>query len=396
MTYTLARLRSEKPTPPFRLGGEFAGGLDRAHLRDAHGLVSLKGDQTLLGRVRDGDLIECTVTAFDAEVATVADLAVVHRWRPGFRLPHRPRAARFTAFTNGVREYFLGRGLSEIFTPTLVTCPGLEPSLEPFVTEATRGSTRERRFLPTSPEVSLKKALASGWTDIFEVKSVFRRGEYSEHHAPEFLMLEWYRAFADLDLIEEDLRALLAHLSRAGFGDVPTIETTDFQSLYRELYGFTLIPRTTRDELAELASRLGVETAADDTFADVFNRLMVDRLEAELAKRGPVIVRRFPPSMAALAKLDADGWADRLEFYWRGLEIANGFNEVTDPVEQAKRWAFERAERARLGTSEVPDDPELIAALEAGSPPAGGIALGVERLFMAMARVARIGDVRLF
>lgn len=393
MVYSLARFRSERPRPPFRLGGEFAGGADRAHLRDAHGLITLNGN---VADVRDGDLVTLTVTAFTDEVAVIEDLVIVRRWRPGFRLPHRPRAARFTAFVAATRAYFLNCGLSEVFTPTLVTCPGLEPSLEPFVTEITRGQERRPAFLPTSPEISLKKALASGWTDIFEIRSVFRRGEYSDHHAPEFFMLEWYRAFANLDLIEEDLRGLLASLSERGFGDVPAVETTDFQTLYRELYGFTLVPRTTRDELAELAGRLGVEVAGDDTFADVFNRLMVDRVEAELAKRGPVIVRRFPPSMAALAKLDGDGWADRMEFYWRGLEIANGFNEVTDPAEQAKRWAFERDERARLGTSPVPNDPELIAALEAGSPPAGGIALGVERLFMAMARVGRIADLRLY
>jgi lysyl-tRNA synthetase class 2 len=100
--------------------------------------------------------------------------------------------------------------------------------------------------------------------------------------------------------------------------------------------------------------------------------------------------------MAALARLTPDGWADRFELYWNGLEIANAFNEVTDPTEQRHRWNAEIAERARLGTALVPDDPELIRALEAGLPPSGGIALGVERLYMAINGVRDIRELRLF
>jgi lysyl-tRNA synthetase class 2 len=111
---------------------------------------------------------------------------------------------------------------------------------------------------------------------------------------------------------------------------------------------------------------------------------------------GPLIVRDFPPSQAALAKITGQGWADRFEFYWEGLEIANAFNEVNDPVEQAHRWQLEQDERLHLGTTALPQDSGLIRALESGMPPTGGIALGLERLYMARYGVADIRELRLF
>jgi lysyl-tRNA synthetase class 2 len=211
-------------------------------------------------------------------------------------------------------------------------------------------------------------------------------------------MLEWYRGFAGLELIEADLRALLQTLAEEGWidGGAKTVTETDFATLFRRHFDFELKPSTDATELAGLCSRLAVHTTPDDSFNDLFHRLLVDRLEAEIAALGPALVKRFPPSQAALAKLDADGWADRFEFYWGGLEIANAFNEVNDPDEQSRRWTGEQQERARLGTSAVPQDPELIRALRRGMPPTGGIALGLERLYMACARVTDIRELRLF
>ena len=145
-----------------------------------------------------------------------------------------------------------------------------------------------------------------------------------------------------------------------------------------------------------LCTRLGLYFQESDSFNDLFHRVLIDRLEPRFPEFGPLVVRDFPPSMAALARLTPDGWADRFEFYWNGLEIANAFNEVNDPAEQERRWAEEKSERRRLGTSEVPDDPALIAALRSGMPPTGGIALGVERLFMAIYGVSEIRELSLF
>ena len=396
MTYTLARVRALRPEAPFTLGGRFTGDADRPSLTDALGGLALAGASKLWIDLRDGDLVELSVTTLDQSTATVAAVEVVRRAGPGFRLPRRPRAADFTKFVRAVRTFLIARGLSEVFSPSLVVCPGLEPSLEAFGTEITRGTRARVAYLPTSPEINLKKALASGWTDLFEIKPCFRRGESSDHHANEFLMLEWYRGFADLDLIEADLRAMFVALADSGLIEGEPVVTTDFAAVFGELFDFVLTPATSRAELIALAVRVKVETRADDSFADVFNRLMVDRVEPWLETRGPTVVRRFPPSMAALAKLDPNGWGDRFELYWRGLEIANAFNEVDDFEEQARRWQNDLAERARLGTAPLPIDGELIVALRAGSPPAGGIALGMERLFMAGNRVARIAELRAF
>jgi elongation factor P--(R)-beta-lysine ligase len=157
-----------------------------------------------------------------------------------------------------------------------------------------------------------------------------------------------------------------------------------------------LPPATTREELLALCDRLGLHALDEDSFNDLFHRLLIDHIEPKFSAMGPLIVRDFPPSQAALARLTPDGWADRFEFYWNGLEIANAFNEVTDPQEQIKRWQNEKNERAHLGTSEVPDDPDLIEALRRGLPPTGGIALGVERLYMACTGIREIRKLKLF
>jgi lysyl-tRNA synthetase class 2 len=398
MLYSLARFRFLKPSPPFQLGGEYIGRPDQHHLKDALGSVRLEGPAELFSGLGDGDLVQVEVERANEFSVFVSAVKVVRKTETGWNRPPRPHAARFTAFVNRVRDFFVTQGLNEVITPSLVRCPGLEPSLEPFQTQAVRGRATRTVYLPTSPEVHLKKALATGWSDIFEIKSCFRRGEFSTQHDNEFFMLEWYRGFAGLELIEADLRALLQTLAEEGWidGGAKTVTETDFATLFRRHFDFELKPSTDATELAGLCSRLAVHTTPDDSFNDLFHRLLVDRLEAEIAALGPALVKRFPPSQAALAKLDADGWADRFEFYWGGLEIANAFNEVNDPDEQSRRWTGEQQERARLGTSAVPQDPELIRALRRGMPPTGGIALGLERLYMACARVTDIRELRLF
>lgn len=398
MVFSLERFRRSKPTPPFELGGIFhrVGGV--CTLSDALGSVELKGSAEDLKKLNPGDLVAVRVKRASEEEVHF-DKLIRHHKGLGLGAPAvRSHVARFPLFVQRVRDFFHERGLYEVLTPSLVRCPGLEPTLEPFAVQLMLGKRRQNAYLPTSPEISLKKAMALGWTDLFEIKSCFRNGEFTTHHSSEFLMLEWYRAFANLTLIEEDLRTLVQILAAEGWvrdGEVE-IDTTDFAALFKLLFDFDLTPKTSRDELAKLCVELSIHCVEDDIFADLFHRIMIDRIEPFLAKKGPTIVRGFPPSMAALAKFDSKGWADRFEFYWRGLEIANAFNEVTDPKEQQERWRVEREERARLGSSEVPDDPDLIDALKMGLPPSGGVALGLERLYMACAWVEEIRDLKLF
>ncbi len=398
MVFSLERFRLEKPSAPFELGGIFDRVNGACTLSDAIGSVELQGDEKALQSLNPGDLVAVRVTV-TTEFSVYCDKVIRHHKSSGLGSPVvKPHVPRFAAFVQRVRDFFMERGLHELITPTLVRCPGLEPTLEPFSTEVVYGKRRITAYLPTSPEISLKKAMAQGWTDIFEIKNCFRKGEFTTVHDNEFLMLEWYRAFDNLMLIEQDLLALLDVLGAEGWiqeGKLQ-VDNSDFSALFQMLFDFRLTPRTTKTELHALCLELSIHTADDDSFNDLFHRIMIDRVEPFLSKKGPTIVRGFPPSMAALAKLDPHGWTDRFEFYWRGIEIANAFNEVTDPDEQTSRWRDEIAERKRLGTSPVPHDPELIEALKKGIPPSGGIALGLERLYMACAGVEDIRELRLF
>lgn len=393
MVFSLQRYRWNKPSPPFELGGVLECiGEGRFTLADAMGAVEVQGDAGVFSELNSGDLVVVRVTGFGSDGRVWCDKARLVHGPSLERGRGKPHAERFAVFVQKVRSFLVERGLSEVFTPTLVTCPGLEPSLEPFQTTVTRARETRVAYLPTSPEIHLKKAISEGWTDIFEIKNCFRRGEFSPHHENEFLMLEWYRAFDDLTLVEQDLRELVASLSEESF----EIHSTGFAELFRDVLSFNLTPATTANELRGLCVALGIHNVPGDSFNDLFHRLLIDRIEPHLVGMGAVIVHRFPPSQAALAKLDADGWADRFEFYWRGLEIANAFNEVVDADEQMRRWEAERAERRRLGTSELPIDENMIQALRRGLPPSGGIALGLERLYMACAGVDDIKELRLF
>lgn len=387
--FSLARMRFSQPSPPFRLGGELRRHSGRVWLGDALGEIELLGAALESGGHGDLVIIEAVgVRDGRIEIGKIECVVEAQLERTPLESKH---IHGFEVFLRRVREFFVARGFNEVATPTLVPCPGLEPSLEPFAAEISKGREKRTVYLPTSPEIHLKKALCAGWTDIFEMKNCFRKGEFSEHHENEFVMLEWYRSFADLEMIRSDLGELLKFL-----GAEKTPRVTTFASLFREILQFELTPRTTCEDLRELCTRQAIHFLEGDSFNDLFHRILIDHIEPQFTAMGPLIVRDFPPSQAALARLTVDGWADRFEFYWNGLEIANAFNEVNDPEEQIRRWETEQAERRHLGTSELPQDPELIKALRRGMPFCGGIALGVERLYMAFAGVRDISELKLF
>jgi lysyl-tRNA synthetase class 2 len=369
----------------------------RYFLSDAMARVELRGEQRLFVGSAHGDLIQAKIVGGSEKVLECEQVEVVDRGRREAAAPARNHAPVFTRFTRKIRLFLGKQGLVEVFTPTLVRCPGLEPTLEPFPVEIQKGRDTRTVYLPTSPEIHLKKILSEGWTDIFEIKTCFRKGEYSSHHQPEFLMLEWYRGFAGLDMIIEDLHALLTDLAANGFcEEAPVFTGTTWSELFLEFLQFPLTPTTKSEELRSLCIRVGVKCEDDDSYNDLFHRLVIDRIEPNLKAKGALIVRDFPPSQAALARMTTDGWADRFEFFWNGIEIANAFNEVTDPDEQAHRWKMEKDERTHLGTSELPQDRGLIEAFEVGVPPTAGIALGLERLYMACKGVDDIRRLRFF
>lgn len=310
------------------------------------------------------------------------------------------RARRWSEFLHEVRGFFRQRGFVEATTPSLVRSPGTEPFLDAFSTELVYSgpgrSQRQSVYLPTSPEFHLKKMLIGGLAErVFEIKTCFRNSEIGEHHQPEFQMLEWYRAFADLAAIENDVVGLLAWLT----ANKPTkkIARRAMHELFAaEFSSFALSPRTTRQELAQLAEREKIHFASDDTFDELFHRLFLARIEAKLGREGPLIVHSFPPSQAALSRIGEHGWAERFELYWNGLEIANAFHELTDANENRRRFLKDQREREALGKAAVPLDARLVEGFATGFPPSGGIALGLDRLFMAIEGINDIRSARAF
>lgn len=359
---------------------------------------SLKSNETL----KFGDKIEVRIApaakvSLEPQTRVEGDITARRLVRPRRELKSNQfnfeSAKKWHDFIRAVRDFFNGQGFLETLTPSLVTNPGMEPELEPFATEFRNGRQRRRLFLPTSPELHLKQILAAGFTEIFEIKSCFRNEEVTEHHQPEFQMLEWYRAYATLASIEKDLVNLLRIVTKNA--NLP-VERASIAELFETHFKFKLTPETTREELVILARSQNIETTSDDSWNDVFHRLFVTKIELELGLKAPLVIYNFPPSQAALARLTPDGWADRFELFWNGLEIANAFHELNDPTEQLKRFEADQKRRIERGRTPLEIDQNFMQSLEAGLPPSAGIALGLDRLFMGVFGIREIAKARFF
>ncbi len=310
-----------------------------------------------------------------------------------------PWLPQWMDFLNHVRTFFRGKNLLEVQTPTLVNCPGTEPFLDLFSTELVMGSRRQKFYLPTSPELSLKKLLAQGYSEIFEIKNCFRNGEISERHQPEFYMLEWYRTFCDLSQIQQDISHLFEYLAEVLPNSRYYKKTFQFHKksmsqLFADHLQFELTPTTSIEELKVLAAKLGLHAQDYNLWDDVFYLIFIEKIEPFLDSTEPLFVEKYPPSQAALARLTDDGWGDRFELYWQGLELANAFHELNDPVLQEQRFNEDLEKKKQTGREVPPLDTDFIKALYQGMPPAAGIALGLERLFMVFYGIADIGEIR--
>jgi lysyl-tRNA synthetase class 2 len=301
---------------------------------------------------------------------------------------------------DGVRAFFRARGFREVRTPALVPCPGMEPHLQPF-------RVGSAGWLHTSPEFAMKALLVGGLERIFQLAPVYRDEPSAPTHRREFTMLEWYRAWAGLAEILEDTERLVAALAEAVHGapripwqgrtiDVaPPWPRLAVRALFVEHAGVDLV----RDDLGAACDRLGLTRAADDSWDDLYFRIWLANIEPRLPAERAVFVTGYPASQAALAVVetadDGSRWARRFEAYAGGLELGNAFEELTDPVEQRRRFEADQALRVRLTGEAGPPLPEaFLAALEEGMPPAGGIAVGVDRLAMLLADEPDIGYVR--
>jgi lysyl-tRNA synthetase class 2 len=310
-----------------------------------------------------------------------------------------------------IRRFFDSRGFIEWQTPRLVVSPGIEVHLQGFVTHYrdSRGEAR-RCYLPTSPEYSLKKALCAGMERIYELCRCFRNGgESGPLHHCEFTMLEWYRAFADYRAIMVDVEELGWFLAQELKPEVapsfrgvaldwrPPWPRRSLREIFFHYCGIDLErglqdPEYFRRQAKRL---LGEPREGDEDFDTLFFRLSLQLIEPRLGIGKPEILYDYPITMAALAagKPGDPQVAERFEVYAAGVELANAFTELNDPVEQEARFHQDLAEKRRRDFPEVPIDAEFLRELGYGMPPAAGIALGVERILMALTDTSHINNL---
>jgi lysyl-tRNA synthetase class 2 len=308
------------------------------------------------------------------------------------------------AIKRAIRAWFEAQGFVEIEAAALQVSPGAEAHLHAFATEQILPSgDRRRLFLHTSPEFAAKKLLAAGETRIFEFARVWRNRERGALHAPEFTMLEWYRAGEPYEALMADCAALLklaAETARCrafawrGRGCDPLAEPARLTvaEAFDRFAGIDLLSVLhDRDALAAVA---GVRTAPDDLWADIFSRILVEKIEPHLGEGRPTILYEYPVREAALARpVAADPrLAERFELYACVIELDNAFGELTDPVEQRARFEGEMDEKARVYGERYPIDEDFLAAL-GEMPPASGAALGFERLAMLATGANHIDQV---
>lgn len=298
-----------------------------------------------------------------------------------------------------IRRYFDDLGFLEVETPIAVTSPGLEPHLVAFsTTEVGPDGKAEPRWLHTSPEYAMKRMLARGTGHIYQLARVFRNGERSRTHAPEFTMLEWYRAPGTLDEIMDDTIELVDAVARAVKGPWRP-RRSEKLSVSEAFVRAGLGDPLEHEDHTSLASALGMpeRAASDDTWDDLFFRAFFEKVEPTFRSDTLTLLYGYPAKMAALARIDRRDprRAERFEAYVGATELANAFGELADPIEQRQRFEEDLAVRRAKGADEYPIDEGLLEDLPKMGE-AAGIALGVDRLLMTCLGLPAIQDVIAF
>ena len=312
-----------------------------------------------------------------------------------------------------VRRWFCARRFIEVQPAALQASPGNEAHLHGFKTALVLpdGSPHDA-YLHTSPEFAMKKLLTAGERQIFSLTGVFRNREQTALHAPEFAMLEWYRVHASLERVMEDCAAVIAlaaHIAGAKVFAYRGREASPFDPPERitvrdafrryadiDLYdSLSTSGHADTEAFAKHAADRGIRVAPDDDWSDIFSRVLTERVEPNLGMGRPTVLYAYPVGEAALAQISADDRrvAERFEFYCCGVELANAFHELRDPIEQRQRFASSMEKQQRIFGASNPIDEDLLAAL-ADMPDASGAALGFDRLIMLATGAKRIESVQ--
>jgi lysyl-tRNA synthetase class 2 len=328
-------------------------------------------------------------------------------WAPDIHADRQPFLRARRAILAALRRHLEAEGFIEVETAILQFSPGNEAHLHAFATELeTPDGRRKNLYLHTSPEFACKKLLAAGERQIFEFARVFRNRERGALHHPEFTMLEWYRANAPYDVVMADCAAMLAVAAAAieskvfsfrgrradPFATPERLTVASAFALHAGIDLFAALDDT--DGFAAQARAVGVRLAADDSWSDIFSRVLVERVEPELGNGRATILTEYPRSEAALACANPHDprFAERFELFVAGVEIANGFGELIDPLEQRARLEAEMNKKMRLYGEQYPLDEEFLSAL-GSMPPASGCALGFDRLVMLATAATSIDRV---
>jgi lysyl-tRNA synthetase class 2 len=332
-------------------------------------------------------------------------------WMPHRHTDRRPILLARNRIKAAIRAWFETQSFVEVEPGCLQVSPGNETHLHAFRTEAI-GTDLARRpmYLHTSPEFAMKKLLAAGEQRIFAFSPAFRNRERGPLHAPEFTMLEWYRAGADTGALWQDCMAFLRiaaqitgrqHWSWRGRPcDIATAhDYTSLDQAFSQFAGIELhetydAAGIDRDGLALRAAAAGIGVTPDDSWSDIFSKVLTERIEPHLGNFRPEFLHEYPHHEAALARRvpGHSRVAERFELYVSGVELANGFGELTDPVEQRRRLEAEMAAKERIYGERYPIDEDFLAAL-AHMPAASGCALGFDRLVMLATGATHIDQV---
>ena len=344
------------------------------------------------------------------------ELPISHHtwWSREGHARRRPYLAARGRIVSALRRWFEAEGFCEVEGGALQVSPGNETHLHAFGVDLVQSDGSLRRlYLHTSPEFAMKKLLAAGEAKIVDFSRVFRNRERSALHHPEFTLLEWYRANEPYERIMDDCTSILRVAAEATgtasfrfrgrdadpFAEPERLTVADAFSRYADVDLMSTLPDDAAsdprpDLLAVEAKAAGIRTAADDTWSDIFSRILSEKVEPNLGLGRPLILYDYPASEAALARRKPSNprVAERFELYAVGVELANAFGELTDPVEQRRRFEADMAEKQRIYGERYPIDEDFLAALEK-MPPASGCALGLDRLVMLATGAERIEQV---
>ena len=309
------------------------------------------------------------------------------------------------AVLDAVRGFFKDAGFLAVETPTLARASAQEEHIQLFATEYQGDKSQEQLYLAPSPELYMKRLLGVGFERIYQISRSYRNGEVGPQHNPEFTLIEWYRAYASYEEIMADVENLVAHVAesvlgrssvvRAGceIGLQPPWERISVREAFVRWASVDLDTCADAESLFRRARALGYDSARlEDSWEDLFHKILLEKVEPELAKLGAVHLFDYPRQLAALAKLKEDDLAvaERTEAYLGGVELSNGYTELNDPALQRERFE----QNAQLGGA--PADEAFLAAIERGIPPASGVALGLDRLVMIVVGASCLNEVIAF